>query len=71
MNKSFERTSSFLTTSPWTLVSPEMPYLQLIRKGQNLFKIKQVNRHLYMTYYTHNEAIPALRTAEDIAFTAV
>lgn len=25
MNKSFARTSSFLTSSPWTLVSPVIP----------------------------------------------
>lgn len=70
MNKSLDRTSSFLTTSPWTLVSPEIPYLQLIRKGQK--NQNKTGQHLFsMTFYTHNDAIPAFRTAEEIAFTAV
>lgn len=65
MKISLDSTSSFLTCSPWTLVSPEIPWL---RKG----KVSVGNSELLLrSFSTYSLAIPALRTAELMALMAV
>jgi hypothetical protein len=75
MNISFDRTSSFFTTSPCTFVSPAMPYLRRDKKFKHKQKhkkklegVKAVTRFLLST---HSCAIPAFLTAELMALTAV
>lgn len=62
IKSSLERTSSFLTSSPWTFVSPEIPCL---------FKIRSVIFHLPRFDITYSLAMPALRTADPTALMAV
>lgn len=65
MNSSFDKTSNFLTTSPWTFVSPEIPCLGIAK----VFCVESINLTVKQT--TYNWAIPAFRTAELTALIAV
>lgn len=83
---SFESTSSFFTTSPWTFVSPAMPYLKQTCDKKNADNKPQIRKSRIegsewlsltqsitaeKTIETYSCAIPAFLTAELMALTAV
>ncbi len=66
INNSFDKISSFLTSSPWTFVSPDMPCLLQHKKKRTIKCLK-----IWILINSYNWAIPAFRTAELTALIAV